>query len=303
VYWLEVSVVTDGEAAEAVAETLQRFSGGQGVVFEQLGNPHDLDPYALEPEVTVKIYLPADQDLPKTRQQISEALYYLSRLYPVPPPRFRKIEEEDWTNAWKAHYRPFRVGRRLWIQPSWVEGAAPNADDIMLTLDPGMAFGTGLHPTTQMCLQALEIYTRVGMTALDVGTGSGILAIAAAKLGATSVLAIDNDNLAVEATSTNARANDVQERVTARLGLLSGVARGYYDLVLVNILAPVIIDLLQKDALLGYLAPAGKLILSGIIDEQESEVVAALTAAGAQVEQRLNVRDWVALICTHATSQ
>lgn len=299
-YWLEVSVVTDGEAAEAVAETLQRFSGGQGVVFEQLGDPHSLDPYALEPEVTVKIFLPAAQDSARERQRISEALYYLGRLYPIPPPQFREIEEKDWANAWKSHYHPFRVGRRLWIQPSWVTGQPPNPDDILLVLDPGMAFGTGLHPTTQMCLQAEEEYVGPGMTVLDVGTGSGILAIAAVKLGAAGVLAIDNDEQAIEAAAVNVSHNGVEERVTSRLGMLSDLAVGHFDLVLVNILAPVIIDLLARDRLIEYVSPAGHLILSGIIDQQEAEVTAALEEHGGRVVRRETIRDWVALVCARS---
>lgn len=289
--------MTDGEAAEAVAETLQRYSGGRGVVLEQLGDPDSLDPYALEPEVTVKIYLPEAEDLPKTRQRISEAIYYLGRLYPVPPPHFRKIKDQDWAHAWKAHYKPFRVGRRLWIEPSWEKSELPQSGDIVLTLDPGMAFGTGLHPTTQMCLQAIEQYLQPGMSVLDVGTGSGILATAAGKLGAAGVLAIDNDPQAVSAAEANVIANGLEGRVTVLQGVLGGVPVGHYDLVIVNILAPVIVELLQEHRLFAYLAPEGRLILSGIIDEQQPEVQSAVEASGGYVEATLTVRDWTTLIC------
>ncbi len=296
-YWLEVSVVTDGEAAEAVAETLARYSGGRGVAIVQLGDPESLDPYALEPEATVKIFLPEDEDLPETRQRISEAIYYLGRLYPVPPPEFREIKDEDWAHAWKAHYKPFRVGRRLWIQPSWDTSQLSQSDDIVLTLDPGMAFGTGLHPTTQMCLQAVESLVQPGMTVLDVGTGSGILAIAAGKLGAAGVLAIDNDPQAVSAAEANIAMNELAGRVSARLGVLDDLTAGHYDLVLVNILAPVIIGLLQHGRLLEYIAPEGRLILSGIIDTQQPDVESALRESGGFVETNLTVRDWITLIC------
>ena len=295
-YWLEVSVRTDGEAAEAVAEALQPLAHGNGVVLEQLGDPHDLDPLALEPEVTVKIYLPEDQDTPAVRRRIEEIIYHLGRLYPIPAPTFRELADEDWANAWKAHYHPFRVGQRLWIQPSWLALEAERAADVILTLDPGMAFGTGLHPTTQMCLQAIEQLTRPGSTMLDVGTGTGILAIAAAKLGASAVLGVDNDRLAVAAASENAAKNDVASQITIREGTLADVSPAPYDLVVVNILAPVIVGLLREGGLLGYVAPAGQLVLSGIIDEQAPQVIAALTAAGGSVHEMLTVRDWVAII-------
>lgn len=295
-YWLEVSVRTDGEAAEAVAEALQPFAHSNGVVLEQLGDPHDLDPLALEPEVTVKIYLPEDRDTPAVRRRIEEIIYHLSRLYPIPAPSFRELADEDWANAWKAHYHPFRVGQRLWIQPSWLALEAERAEDVILTLDPGMAFGTGLHPTTQMCLQAIERLTRPGITMLDVGTGTGILAIAAAKLGASAVLGVDNDRLAVAAATENAAKNDVASQITIREGTLAEVPLAPYDLVVVNILAPVIVGLLREGGLLGYVAPAGQLVLSGIIDEQAPDVIAALTAAGGAVRETLTVRDWVAII-------
>jgi ribosomal protein L11 methyltransferase len=193
-YWLEVSVVTDGEGAEAVAEALRPFAYQNGVVLEQLGDSHNPDPDALEPAVTVKIYLPEAEDTAARRRQIEEILYHLGRMYPLPEPIFRQLKEEDWANAWKENYHPFRVGQRVWIRPSWLDKAdEAQSDDIVLTLDPGMAFGTGLHPTTQLCLQALEQLVRSGMSVLDVGTGSGILAILAAMWGAARVGALHTD--------------------------------------------------------------------------------------------------------------
>lgn len=299
-YWLEVSVECDGEAAEAVSEVLQPLAHGNGVVLEQRGDLSAEEEGALEPQITVKIYLPGDKDTPELRQGIREAIYYLGRLYPIPEPQFRKLEDKDWAEAWKEHYHPFRVGKRLWIQPSWQEaGEGLQADDVVLTLDPGMAFGTGLHPTTQMCLQALEEYVQEGMRVLDVGTGSGILAIAAARLGAVEVLAIDTDPLSVEATVENAAQNGVADRIEVRQGTLSDLshiqAQGW-DIVVVNILAPVIISMLENDALLEYVAPQGYLLLSGIIDTQSEAVQSTLQAAGGRVDGTLTIRDWVALV-------
>ncbi len=299
-YWLEVSVITDGEGAEAVAEKLRPFAYNDGVVIEQLGDLNSVALDALETAVTVKIYLPEEQDNPQTRRRIEEVIYFLGRLYPIPPPTYRKLQEADWANAWKEHYHPFRVGDKIWIQPSWLDedsiaaefGIQP--DDIVLTLDPGMAFGTGLHPTTQMCLQVLEETIVPGHTVLDVGTGSGILGIAAARLGAAVLLGLDVDKVAVKTAVANAAMNDVNFEVLQ--GALDALPIKKWDVVVVNILAPVIIQLLKEDNLMAYTADEGCLILSGIIDEQAEDVKTAVVEAGGQVMKTLTIRDWVTLI-------
>lgn len=295
-YWLEVSVVTDGEAAEAVAEALRPFAHNDGVVLEQQGDETTPAPDSLEPAVTVKIYVPEPEDTPALRQRIEEILYHLNRLYPVPPPSFRKLQEEDWANAWKTHYRPFRIGNRVWIRPSWQTAESDpdlRRDDVVLTLDPGMAFGTGLHPTTQMCMQQIEQLVHPGMAVLDVGTGSGILAILAAKLAAARVLGVDTDAVAVETAVANARHNGVAEQVTVQQGSLTSVAQRGWDLVVVNILAPVIASMLQEEELLAYVGEKGHLLLSGIIDQQAHDVETAVAAAGGNIIHTATVRDWV----------
>ena len=303
-YWLEVSVITDGEGAEAIAEALKPFAHQESVVLEQLGDMDDhLEPDALELAVTVKIYASEERDTPEYRQRIEEVIYQYGRLYPIPPPTFRKLEDQDWANAWKEHYHPFRIGNKIWIQPSWleieeesddVEGVRP--DDVVLTLDPGMAFGTGLHPTTQMCMRAIETVVKPGMTVLDVGTGSGILAIAAAKLGADRLLAFDTDGLAVKATAENTKKNGVAEQISLFQGTLDQVEEKGWDVVVVNILAPVIIKLIQQDGLLSYMGENGRLILSGIIEEQGAGVETAVAEAGGCVVEKLQIRDWVSYI-------
>ncbi len=177
------------------------------------------------------------------------------------------------------------------------------ADDaIVLVLDPGMAFGTGLHPTTQSCMLALEQIVRPGARVLDVGTGSGILSIAAAKLGAAEVAAFDTDDLAVRATNANGEINGVTKALTVWQGQLTSVpnhaAHAQWDIVLVNILAPIIIQLFNENDLLGYVAPTGRIVLSGIIDEQGPSVIEALERAGGRVEQTIQSGDWVTYICT-----
>jgi ribosomal protein L11 methyltransferase len=303
--WLEVSVVVDGEAAEAVAELLRPYAYQESVVLEQLGDMDDLDPNALEPVVTVKIYLPEQDDTPALRRRLEEILYHMGRLYPMPPPAFRTLAETDWANAWKVHYQPFRIGRRIWIQPSWIEdeavvdaetGARVQPDDVVLMLDPGMAFGTGLHPTTQSCLRALEQLVQPGMRVLDVGTGSGILGIAAARLGARRAAGVDTDSVAVQAAVANAAHNGVADVFDIWQGALESVTERGWDVVVVNILAPVIVELLRTGDLLGYVAPTGRLVLSGIIDVQAPEVETAVMQAGGAVVERLVVRDWVTLV-------
>lgn len=305
-YWLEVSVRTDGEGAEAVAEVLRPFAYQESVVLEQLGDESTADPDALEPFVTVKIYVAEDDDSPALRRRIEEILYHLARLYPLPEPMFRELADEDWANAWKDHYRPFRLGRRIKIRPAWLADepdADLQADDVILTLDPGMAFGTGLHPTTQGCLLALEECVAPGMYVLDAGAGSGILAIAAVKLGAAAAAAFDTDALAVRATVENAERNGVDGSIRAWRGELDSAraetGRDRWDIVVANILAPVIIQLLNEKGLLGHVAPGGRLILSGIIQEQSPDVKAALLSAGGQVRQTITAGDWVTLIAGH----
>ncbi|VAW30872.1 Ribosomal protein L11 methyltransferase [hydrothermal vent metagenome] len=298
-------MITDGEGAEAVAEVLRPFAYNDGVVLEQLGDENSPAHDALETAVTVKIYIPEAEDSPKLRQRLEEILYHLGRLYPIPPPTFRQLEEEDWANAWKAHYHPFRIGNRVWIQPSWIDadavtegGVFAKSEDVVLVLDPGMAFGTGLHPTTQMCLQALEQVVAPGSRVLDVGTGSGILSIAAVKLGAGEARAFDTDAVAVQTAQSNAAQNETNH-IHIHQGELADVPLKGWDIVVVNILAHVIVSLLDNDRLLEYVSPSGKLILSGIIEEQLAVVETAVSNAGGQISHKRQVRDWVCLTVTH----
>src|SRR5512136_182925 len=213
--WLEIAVDCSPEHAEAVADVLARYAPG-GVAIQQ--NALDLNGAEwrpdgpLEPVASVRAYLTVEPGLEEKRRQVEEALWHLRQIAPIPEPQFRIIAEEQWANAWKEHFHVTRIGRRFVIKPSWREYVA-QAGDIVLELDPGMAFGTGLHPTTQMCLLALESHLRPGDQVLDLGTGSGILAIAAAKLGAAVCLAMDIDPVAVEVARANVAMNGARELV------------------------------------------------------------------------------------------
>ncbi|MGA9351929.1 MAG: 50S ribosomal protein L11 methyltransferase [Anaerolineae bacterium] len=286
--WLEASVQVDGEAAEAVSEVFNRYGRGGAVLSTEFGD--ELSNAAV---VTVKTYLLLDEEGLKTRQHIEEALWHLSQIYHLPAPQFRELTEDDWANAWKKHYHVVRVGQRIVIKPPWEE-YKPRPEEVVIELDPGMAFGTGLHPTTQMCLQALEEHLEPGAKVLDLGTGSGILAIAAAKLGAGSVLALDNDPVAVRAAQANVQSNGVQNTVTIELGSLNK-ATEKFELLLVNILAKVIIELAGQ-GLTDRVLPTGLMIVAGIIEEQEAEVTVALRKHRVEIVERRQDKDWVTLV-------
>ena len=302
--WLELAVEADIEAVEAVSEILSRVApGGTSVepAFELVdeGLGARVDPS--RPSV-VRAYVPARDPAAAERAaaEAGEALGHLQAfgLRPIGALSTRIVHEADWAEAWKAHFPVLRVGRRIVIKPTWLEHA-PADEDVVLDLDPGMAFGTGLHPTTRLCLAALEGLAERGLVTgarvLDVGCGSGILAIAAAKLGASSVLGIDTDPIAVEATHANADRNELGGRVAARGGSLpSGDDR--WDLILANLIASVLIEL--APALATELRPGGALLASGIFVDRAGEVRAAFAAAGLETTARHDEGDWVALEAT-----
>lgn len=300
--WLELSVAADQEAAESISELLAQYGYQGGVTIEatpppdapadQPGVPLPLEDAPQFP-VVLRTYLPLDEQAEATRQQIERALWHLGQMRPVGPLQARVLQEEDWANTWKQYYPVQRVGERIVIVPSWLEHeAAP--DDVVLHLDPGMAFGTGLHPTTRLCLRLLEREPLDGRRLLDLGCGSGILAIAAAKLSAAPVLALDTDPVAVEVAAENIARNGVAAQVQALAGSLPDDAPPPFDWIVANIIADVLIDL--APALAAALAPGGHLITSGIIESREDEVALALAAAGLHLHSRLREGEWVALL-------
>jgi ribosomal protein L11 methyltransferase len=308
--WLEVSLTVDGELAEAVADVLARFAPN-GVVTEQgVRFTHDEDEGTPVGGVTVRAYLPADEHLEETRRRLEEALYYLGRIQPLPAPTFTPLADQNWMEAWKARYQPIPIGERLIIVPAWLE--SPDPGRIAVRIDPGMAFGTGTHPTTQLCMEFIEsVYagaeaagakTRPS-TVIDVGCGSGILSIAALKLGADLALGVDIDPAAIRAARENARANGIpDERFLLGLGSVAEIRQGGYalrtaPLVLANILAPVIMRLFDA-GLADLVVAGGMIILSGILQEQAAEVLAAARACGLRLVAERRQGDWVALALT-----
>ncbi len=304
--WLEVCLTVDGEMAEAVAEVLARYLPN-GVVIESTAVNAPLDGSAGGAVGPLRVmgYIPVDHALDETRQKIEEALWYLGRIRPLPQAQYRPVGEEDWSAAWKAHYQPIAVGSKLIIVPAWLE--TQNEARIPIRIDPGMAFGTGTHPSTQMCLEFIEDIMarrmdgpgRNAVKVIDVGCGSGILSIAALKLGAREALGVDIDRPAVLSARENAELNQVSEQLELGQGSVAEIlAAGFRfqeaDIVLANILAPVIIRLLEA-GLGDLLAEGGDLVLAGIIEAQAAEVESALKKHGLAVAGRKQIDDWVAL--------
>jgi ribosomal protein L11 methyltransferase len=288
--WLEVSVEVDRETAEAVAEVLSRYAH-RGVVVESGPDGWESDP------VVVRGYLPVDDDLWNTKKRVEEGLWHLGQIRPIPAPSFRKVAEKDWAEAWKERLKVLHVGERIVICPSWLT-YEPRPEEILIQLDPGMAFGTGLHPTTQSCLRALERFVEPGIAVLDLGTGSGILAIAAAKLGAERVAALDSDQEAVTVARGNVIKNDVDRQINVRQGSLAEVT-GAYDLVVVNILARVIVEMVGE-GLSERLRPDGVLVAAGITTDQVSEVAEAFEGGGLELVDQRQQGDWVSLVAERA---
>jgi ribosomal protein L11 methyltransferase len=315
--WLELSITVDGEMAEAVSEVLARFIPN-GVAIESTAvsaNADDSEGHAVGPlrvygflridEATGKETIPGmSQQHEEARQKIEEALWYLGCIRPLPPLQFRIIQENDWAEAWKQHYHPILIGKKMVIVPAWLPNPTP--ERVEIRMDPGMAFGTGTHPTTQLCLEYVEEYLHPDDLVIDVGCGSGILSVAALKLGAKGALGVDIDTDSVRVSHENAALNEVSEWFEIGQGSISEIRDGLYShqgaqLVLANILAPVLVKLLDEG--LGDLVlPGGSLVLSGIIADQTPGVEAALARNGMELTGRKQIQDWVALLATRASS-
>ncbi|MDH4334720.1 MAG: 50S ribosomal protein L11 methyltransferase [Chloroflexota bacterium] len=295
--WLELTVEVDVEAVEPVSEIFGRLGRGAAVrPMRLIRDPNDELSAREDPSAPYEItaHLPEDAAAPAAVEATERALWHLQAfgLRPVGELRVRSVEESDWAEAWKRDYRPQRIGRVV-IVPSWLEEPiAPQ--EVALRLDPGMAFGTGLHPTTRGCLALLQAITPMPSRVLDVGSGSGILALAALRLGAQRADCLDTDPVAVEATLANAAANGLADQVIATAGTLSSQPAGEpYPLVLANLVAAVLIELAEP--LARHVAPGGTLLASGIIEGRADEVLAALASAGFVVDERLDDGEWVSL--------
>jgi ribosomal protein L11 methyltransferase len=288
--------------AEAVAEVLARFAPN-GVVIEATRIvPEANGEGRAEGPLRVAAYLPVDGHLEAARRRLDEALWYLGRIQPLPAVHYKPVQPVDWAEAWKQHYQPIAIGRRLMIVPAWLENPQPGR--LPIRIDPGMAFGTGTHPTTQLCLEIVEETLTAApagsLNVIDVGCGSGILSIAALKLGAQRVLGVDIEAEALKAARQNSALNGVAASLELGQGSLAQIRRGDFGLqaahlVLANILAPILMRLLDE-GLGALMEPGGGLVLSGILEEQVGDVLDAAARNGLQLSDRRQINDWVALV-------
>ncbi len=296
--WIELSVEVDAEAVEPVSELFSRFGFNEGVAVDQpFTQEADGDNLAvdLSHPFTVRTFVAAADLRPDAVEEIRTSLWHLGRMREVGELRVSERREDEWADAWKEHYRPQRVGERVVVRPPWFEYDA-TGDEVVVVLDPGMAFGTGLHPSTRLSVLGLERAIRPGMRVLDVGCGSGVLTIPAALLGAASVDAVDIEPVAVRSTIENAERNGVSDKLRVAEGSVGHGApfTGPYDLVLANIIARVLTEL--ADDLVAAIAPGGTIVLAGIIEGKEEGVRAAFDAHRLQLLNRAQMEDWISLV-------
>lgn len=306
--WTEISVLTTNEAVEAISNIFHE-AGASGVVIEdsteiekeradQFGEIYDLNPKDYpEIGVIVKAYLPASSFLAETIEEIKLAIANLKNFDINIGENIlttTEIDEEDWATSWKQYYHPVKISERFTIVPSWEQYTPIYTDELIIELDPGMAFGTGTHPTTVMCLQALEKIVKKGDVVIDVGTGSGVLSIGAAMLGASRVQALDLDEVAVKSAKENVELNKVENIVSVYQSNLLEQATEQADIIVANILAEIILTF--TDEAFQAVKPGGYYITSGIIGAKKDDVKEGLKSSGFTIEEVLMMEDWVAII-------
>jgi ribosomal protein L11 methyltransferase len=300
--WLELSVPANAESVEAVSELLARYGYNEGVVIEEpYRQDDDGDNLVVDPTrpVIVRTYLPVDAQVAERKQAIEEGVWHLRQIGGVGEPSTRGLAEEDWANAWKEHFPVLRIGQRFVVRPSWRD-YDPRPDDRVIHLDPGMAFGTGLHPSTELCMLFMEELDLTGLTLLDVGAGSGILSIGAIRAGATAAIAVEIDPVAARALQENVALNGMQ----AQIEVIVGDAREVlphsrrFPVVCANIIARILAD--NAPAIAAHVESDGVVIASGIIEEREQLVVDAFAAHGLRPVARKQGGVWVALRFEHA---
>lgn len=304
--WMEISILTTQESTEAIASIFHDL-GASGVVIEdpQLVNEYRASgawDYCDLPEaefegVTVKAYLPAENGVVEELQELHERIARLHEFgldLGLGTVQCREVEEEDWADSWKKYFHPIKVGRRVVIKPTWQPYLPEEADEVVIEIDPGMAFGTGTHHTTASCILCLEDYITPGCTVLDVGTGSGILAVVAAKLGAAYVQAVDYDAVAVRVAHENIVLNKVENKVSVQQGdLLQGIDQTA-DVLLANIVADVILRLLPEVP--ARINTGGVFIASGIIEQRFAEVSEAMLQQDFVLEKIIEDAGWVTVV-------
>jgi ribosomal protein L11 methyltransferase len=302
--WIELSVDVDHEAVEPIVELFSRYGYNEGVVIEEPFT-QDRDGDNVRVDITrpfrIRTFIPQENFDAASLDAIRSGIWHLGQLRGTGELTIETRSEEDWANAWKAHYVPVRVGTRVVVRPPWQE-YEPSDDDVVVLLDPGMAFGTGTHPTTQIALRLLERLEIAGKSVFDVGTGSGIIAIAAAKLGARAVDGVDIDAVSVRQAVANVAMNDASDSVAIwKSDMAPNTARDQvYDIVVANIIARVLIEI--ADQVVPAVGSDGTLVLSGIIDSKESGVVETYRSLGFEIQDRMQIEDWIGHIWQRAAN-
>lgn len=297
--WLEASMICSGELAEAVAEVFSRFSP-DGVVmnsvthYDALG--HEEIPTG---DMQVVAYFPQDEQTEAIRRQLEESIWHMSQIAPLGSIEYKLIVDQNWMEAWKANYKPLKIGRNLIVLPAWVDPALAE-NRIPIIISPDMAFGTGTHPSTQLCMLALEKYGVKEMDVIDIGTGSGILSIEAAKLGANRILGVDNDPEAIPSAINNAALNGVADKIIFEVGTHTDVLSRKDGLnqsprVIANILSPILANMLST-GLADLVAPSGLLFLGGVLEHQAQALADLARSLGLSLRETLHQEDWVVLV-------
>ena len=297
--WLEASIICSGELAEAVAEVFSRFSP-DGVVmnsvtrYDSLG--HEEIPTG---NMQVVAYFPQDESTEAARNQLEQAIWHMSQIVPLDPIEYQLVLDQNWMEAWKANYKPLKIGRNLIVLPAWVDPALAE-NRIPIIISPDMAFGTGTHPSTQLCMLALEKYGVKEMDVIDIGTGSGILSIEAAKLGAERILGVDNDPDAIPSAINNAAMNGVADKIVFEVGTHTDVLKRTDGLnqsprVIANILSPILANMLST-GLSDLVSPSGLLFLGGVLDHQAQSLADLARSLGLSLRETLQQEDWVVLV-------
>ncbi len=297
--WLEALLICSGELAEAVAEVFSRYAP-DGVLLNSVTKFDQLEQEEKPTgDVQVVAYFPFDDNIEQTRQKVDQAIWHLGQIAPLGDVSYKVLINQNWMEAWKVHYEPMKLGKKLIILPAWVDPALAGKR-IPIIISPDMAFGTGTHPSTQLCLIALEKYGCEGKNVLDIGCGNGILSIAAVRLGANQVLGVDNDPEAIPSCYKNAGLNGMDNRINFEIGthldiLAKKSQLSHAPVVVANILAYVLVEMLET-GLAGTVEEHGILILGGILEHQAPSVIQAAAKANLTLIDTLQDHDWVVLV-------
>lgn len=295
--WLELSVAANAESVESVSELLGRYGYNNGVVIEEpYRQDEDGENFKIDPTrpVIVRTFVADDESGREQKSLIEQGLWHLRQIGVIGELTESRTESEDWANSWKEHFHVLRLGKRFVVRPTWRE-FAPGPDDLVISLDPGMAFGTGSHPSTEMCLHLMEELDFAGKSTLDVGAGSGILSVGAVLLGASAVDAVEIDEYAAKALASNVALNDMSDTIPVIVGDIATALPGeaVYDVVLANLIARILIE--NAENITRRVSADGVIVASGIIEEREPDVLEAYSACGFTVRERRQTNDWIAL--------